>query len=123
MLVAPHPAIQKGTRVLISLWDSLVFGRVPGTRPNISESHSEIRTLESALLCCGRYVLACAHREALARGGGRALAQTVHCGTSHGDPLPQLGRVTEALLCASKRPATEEGGVKPTPGWWQWEPQ
>ena len=23
-------AIQKGTRVLISLWDSLMFGRVPG---------------------------------------------------------------------------------------------
>ena len=45
--------IQKGTRVLISLWDSLMFGRVPkktpddflGTRPNISESHSEISTL------------------------------------------------------------------------------
>ena len=37
-------AIQKGTRVLISLWDSLMFGRVPGTRPNISESHSEIST-------------------------------------------------------------------------------
>ena len=36
--------IQKGTRVLISLWDSLMFGRVPGTRPNISESHSEIST-------------------------------------------------------------------------------
>ena len=35
---------QKGTRVLISLWDSLMFGRVPGTRPNISESHSEIST-------------------------------------------------------------------------------
>ena len=28
-------SIQKGTRVLISLWDSLMFGRVPGTRPNI----------------------------------------------------------------------------------------
>ena len=25
-------AIQKGTRVLISLWDSLMFGRVPGAR-------------------------------------------------------------------------------------------
>ena len=44
-------AIQKGTRVLISLWDSLMFERVPknaapflGTRPNISESHSEIST-------------------------------------------------------------------------------
>ena len=37
-------AIQKSTRVLISLWDSLMFGRVPGTRPNISESHSEIST-------------------------------------------------------------------------------
>ena len=37
-------AIQKGTRVLISLWDSLMFGQVPGTRPNSSESHSEIRT-------------------------------------------------------------------------------
>ena len=41
--------IQKGTRVLISLWDSLMFGRVPGgrvpgTRPNMSESHSEIST-------------------------------------------------------------------------------
>ena len=36
------PAIQKGARVLISLWDSLMFGRVPGTRPNISESHSKI---------------------------------------------------------------------------------
>ena len=29
-LVVPV-AIQKGTRVLISLWDSLMFGRVPGT--------------------------------------------------------------------------------------------
>ena len=29
-------AIQKGTRVLISLCDSLMFGRVPGTRPNIA---------------------------------------------------------------------------------------
>ena len=38
------PSIQKGTRVLISLWNSLMFGRVPGTRPNISESHSEIST-------------------------------------------------------------------------------
>ena len=44
-------AIQKGARVLISLWDSLMFGRVPknaapflGTRPDISESHSEIST-------------------------------------------------------------------------------
>ena len=43
--------IQKGARVLISLWDSLMFGRVPkngaaflGTLPNISESHSEIST-------------------------------------------------------------------------------
>ena len=26
---APPAAIQKGTRVLISLWDSLMFGRVP----------------------------------------------------------------------------------------------
>ena len=25
--------IQKGTRVLISLWDSLMFGRVPGYPP------------------------------------------------------------------------------------------
>ena len=40
----PATAIQTGTRVLISLWDSLMFGRVPkngagvlGTRPNISE--------------------------------------------------------------------------------------
>ena len=39
------------SRVLISLLDSLMFGRVPknaapfsGTRPNISESHSEIST-------------------------------------------------------------------------------
>ena len=36
--------IQKGTRVRISLWGSLMFGRVPGTRPNTSESHSEIST-------------------------------------------------------------------------------
>ena len=34
-------AIQKGTRELISLWDSAPF---LGTRPNISESHSEIST-------------------------------------------------------------------------------
>ena len=27
---AAIPPIQKGTRVLISLWDSLMFGRVPG---------------------------------------------------------------------------------------------
>ena len=48
----PVLVIQKGTRVLISLWGSLMFGRVPknrrawqlGTRPNISESHSEIST-------------------------------------------------------------------------------
>ena len=38
------PATQTGTRGLISLWDSLMFGRVPGTRPNMSESHSEIST-------------------------------------------------------------------------------
>ena len=37
-------SIQKGTRVLIALWDALMFGRVPGTRPNISESHREIST-------------------------------------------------------------------------------
>ena len=37
-------AIQKGTRVLASLWDSLMFGRVPGTHLNISESQSEIST-------------------------------------------------------------------------------
>ena len=36
--------IKKGTRVLISLWDSLMFRRVPGTRPNISKPHSEIST-------------------------------------------------------------------------------
>ena len=30
------PSIHKGTRVLISLWDSLMFGRVPGTRVLIS---------------------------------------------------------------------------------------
>ena len=49
--VLPVSVIQKGTRVLISLWDSLMFGRVPknaaallGTRPNISESNSEIST-------------------------------------------------------------------------------
>ena len=30
-------SIQKGTRVHTSLWDSRIFGRVPGTRPNISE--------------------------------------------------------------------------------------
>ena len=28
----------------VSLWDSLMFGRVPGTRSNISDSHSEIST-------------------------------------------------------------------------------
>ena len=28
---AVRPAIQKGTRVRISLWDSLMFGRVPKT--------------------------------------------------------------------------------------------
>ena len=37
-------AIQKSTRVLISLWDALMFARVPGTRPNNSESHSEMST-------------------------------------------------------------------------------
>ena len=47
---ADKSAIQKGTRVLISLWDSLMFGRVPGTRPNISESHSDKSTRVSALL-------------------------------------------------------------------------
>ena len=46
-----HLLISKGTRVLISLWHSLMFGRVPknaapflGIRPNISEYHSEIST-------------------------------------------------------------------------------
>ena len=42
-LVVPA-AMQKGTRVLVSLWDSLMLGRVPGTRPNMSESHSEVST-------------------------------------------------------------------------------
>ena len=49
--VTSTPSIQKGTRVLISLWDSLMFGRVLkkyydllSTHPNISESHSEIST-------------------------------------------------------------------------------
>ena len=39
-----HAPGSLGTRVLISLWNSLMFGRVPGTRPNTSESHSEIST-------------------------------------------------------------------------------
>ena len=43
--VGTRLAIQKGTRVLILLWDSPMFGRVPDTRPNISESQSEISTL------------------------------------------------------------------------------
>ena len=46
-------AVRKGTRVLISLWDSPMFGRAPGTRPNISESHSEIST--RVPFCIGRY--------------------------------------------------------------------
>ena len=37
-------AVKEGTLVLISQWDSLMFGRVPGTRPNMRESHSEIST-------------------------------------------------------------------------------
>ena len=37
----PAPSIKK---VTLSLWDSLMFGRVLGTRPNISEPHSEIGT-------------------------------------------------------------------------------
>ena len=37
--LAPPAAIQKGTRVLISLWDSLMFGRVPK-----NGAHSEIST-------------------------------------------------------------------------------
>ena len=45
----PHSAvqmisIQKGTQGLISPWDSLMFGRVLDTRPNMSESHSETST-------------------------------------------------------------------------------
>ena len=44
ILLLDATAIQTGTRVRISLWDSLMFGRVPGTRSNISESHSEIST-------------------------------------------------------------------------------
>ena len=44
LLPPARAAIQKGTRVLISLWDSLMFGRVPGTHQNISEPHTEIRT-------------------------------------------------------------------------------
>ena len=42
--LTPRDVPPWGTRVLISLWDSLMFGRVPGTRTNISESHSEIST-------------------------------------------------------------------------------
>ena len=36
---APCEAIQKGTRVLISLWDSLMFGRVP----NVMEARAAAR--------------------------------------------------------------------------------
>ena len=46
------PAIQKGTRVLISLWYSLMFGWVPGTRPNVGESHSEISTQVPFCIAC-----------------------------------------------------------------------
>ena len=56
---SPPSAIQKGTRVLISLWDTLMFGRVPGsTRPNISESHSEISTRVPFCIVAGRRALA-----------------------------------------------------------------
>ena len=55
---APWQSIQKGTRVLISLWDSLMFGRVPGTRPNISESHSETSTRVPFCIAHHRIVLA-----------------------------------------------------------------
>ena len=36
--------LPKGTRVLISLWYSLMFGRYQVPAPSISESHSEIST-------------------------------------------------------------------------------
>ena len=62
-------AIQKGTRVLISLWDSLMFGRVPkngaaflGTRPNISESHSKISTRVPFCIAATDLAAAGAHR-------------------------------------------------------------
>ena len=102
-------AIQKGTRVLISLWDSLMFGRVPknaalmfgrvpknaapflGTRPNIRESHSEISTrVPHCIVLAG----ACAGR---AQPAGRALR-------------------TCAPPCPGARMRTHRAGVGPTPG-------
>ena len=42
--VATRFSKTKGTRVRFSLLNSLMFGRVPGTRPNIREFNSEKRT-------------------------------------------------------------------------------
>ena len=67
----------RGTRVLISLWDSLMFGRVPkngvaflGTRPNISESHSEISTRVPFCITQGPGT----HRASLWVDGGAVMA-------------------------------------------------
>ena len=91
------PTIQKGTRVLISLW-------VPGTRPHISESHSEIST--QVPLCItrrpspvrprGHRVPAHARRAVPRAHGGRHAARRarlrrrvggspVHAVTAHGE--------------------------------------
>ena len=78
-------AIQKGTRVRISLWDPLMFGRVPGTSPNISGSHSEIRT--RVPFCAG----ACGAQEA--GGGGHPTGQHLR-----GPPALLVSLLPDSLL-------------------------
>ena len=46
-----------------------MFGRVPGTRPNISESHSEIRTRVSFCIEVGQSAELAAAGEQLVAGG------------------------------------------------------
>ena len=75
--------IQKGTRVLISLWDSLMFGRVPGTRLNMSESHSEIST--RVPFCIELAGPPCGYQDGRGAGGGR-------CRTAHKHRCVRLGR-------------------------------
>ena len=107
-------AIQKGIRVLISLLDSLMFGRVPGTRPNISESHSEISTRVPVCIESGRCQLcACARPlSAAARSRRGARTTTRHHGNRRQAPhRARHAQAQRAAGCTGAGPARIETHV------------
>ena len=85
-----------GTRVLISLWDSLMFERVPGTRPNTSESHSEIST---------RVPFCIAH------GGGAHLVVVAHVHRVQVTPAERLVGAVAPTRSGTRQTPIHQGGM------------